>query len=204
MINRNPLTKCEFNRLIFDSLTAFLSFFILPKFFFDGWDFPCISIRLWITSSKEEVQVFELLLFEFVYYIISCLQFHLSKSSFQNEGCEKHTHTPPNISTRSIWVCFCVRRREKIDSNLPKIEKWWVDGAMQPNYKLLQPIRSVSFLSFFDFLLLSSVRFSSPCVWCVVRYIGCYFLHIFRHLFMWLSLFVSCWRLSDLIRRNHS
>lgn len=117
---------------------------------------------------------------------------------------ERSTHTPPNISTRSIWVCFCVRRREKIDSNLPKIEKWWVDGAMQPNYKLLQPIRSVSFLSFFDFLLLSSVRFSSPCVWCVVRYIGCYFLHIFRHLFMWLSLFVSCWRLSDLIRRNHS
>lgn len=67
---------------------------------------------------------------------------------------------------------------------------------MQPNYKLLQPIRSRCLFSlsfFFISFLLSFARKSSP---------GYFLQHIFRHLFMWLSLFVSCWRLSDSIRRN--
>lgn len=64
-----------------------------------------------------------------------------------------------------------------------KTEKRWVDGAMQPNYKLLQPIRSVSFLWFFNFL--SSIVFVGCASWWCSMVVVCAtsFVFLFVHTF---------------------
>lgn len=74
-----------------------------------------------------------------------CLLYHwLFTISFQKKFClEKNNQKIYYWTLAPINWTLCAKARKFY---LQKIEKRWVDGAMQPNYKLLQPIRSVSFL----------------------------------------------------------
>lgn len=68
----------------------------------------------------------------------------------------KQTLTPSSSAGWVLGVCKGEKR-----SIFTYVEQRWVDGAMQPNYKLLQPIRSVCL--FYSFSISFRPSFSSGC-----------------------------------------
>lgn len=96
-----------------------------------------------------------------------------------------------NEAKRKFHCCrtsYCLLPNHKWKKSSQQIKKWCSDGAMQPNYKLLQAVTLIR-IRLFDRFSISFLSFA-----CVLG-IWKSGIDDFRHLFMWFLLFGSCWRL---------